>query len=89
VAALWYTSQAASDLKVFDPYEILGVDTSASDKDIRKAYRKLSLQFHPDKVRATRDAKLIWMMKSNQHETPERFRDLKGNETVDDTMVMV
>jgi translocation protein SEC63 len=33
----------------WDPFEILGVREDASPNDIKKAYRKLSLIFHPDK----------------------------------------
>lgn len=31
-----------------DPYQVLGVSPSASDDEVREAYRKLSLKFHPD-----------------------------------------
>ncbi len=32
-----------------DYYKILGVEKTASSEDIKKAYRKLSLKFHPDR----------------------------------------
>ncbi|KAJ5883320.1 uncharacterized protein N7473_010206 [Penicillium subrubescens] len=37
--------------KLYDPYEILGVSRSADEKAISRHYKRLSLIYHPDKVR--------------------------------------
>eukprot|EP00466_Bigelowiella_natans_P007321 jgi/Bigna1/89042/estExt_fgenesh1_pg.C_420149 len=45
--------ESESDQEVFDEnkdyYEVLGVNSGATDSDIRKAYRERALKYHPDR----------------------------------------
>ena len=39
-----------------DYYKILGVDKNADEKQLKSAYRKLALRFHPDRNHGNKEA---------------------------------
>ncbi|XP_021289276.1 dnaJ protein ERDJ2A-like [Herrania umbratica] len=49
VMLIYYIKHTTHEIKVFEPFSILGLEPGASDSDIKKAYRRLSIQYHPDK----------------------------------------
>ncbi|KAJ5711857.1 hypothetical protein N7488_006013 [Penicillium malachiteum] len=42
---------ARTTAKLYDPYDILGVSRSADERAISRHYKRLSLVYHPDKIR--------------------------------------
>lgn len=39
-----------------DLYEVLGIEKTSSDKDIKRAFHKLATQYHPDKNPGNKEA---------------------------------
>uniref|UniRef100_A0A7N0ZV49 J domain-containing protein n=1 Tax=Kalanchoe fedtschenkoi TaxID=63787 RepID=A0A7N0ZV49_KALFE len=44
-----YIQNMSRESQVFEPFSILGLQPGASESAIKKAYRRLSIQYHPDK----------------------------------------
>lgn len=47
VTTLWYLRQPESDTSERDFYSVLGISRSASESEIKSAYRKLAKLYHP------------------------------------------
>ena len=41
---------SASTASRKDPYKVLGLTSAATDEEVKKAYRRLAMKYHPDKV---------------------------------------
>lgn len=62
-----------------DYYKILGISPSASEADIKKAYRSLAMKYHPDR-------KSSWEGKMTLEQAEARFKDInEANDTLKDS----
>lgn len=49
IVLVYYIKNMSREIQIFEPFSILGLEPGASDSEIKKAYRRLSIQYHPDK----------------------------------------
>ncbi|XP_061997214.1 dnaJ protein ERDJ2A-like [Rosa rugosa] len=49
IVLVYYIKTQSAENQVFDPFHILGLEPGAPDSEIKKAYRRLSILYHPDK----------------------------------------
>ncbi|CAA6666849.1 unnamed protein product [Spirodela intermedia] len=47
---VFYINYLRLERPQFEPYSILGLEQGASDSEIKKAYRRLSIMYHPTKI---------------------------------------
>ena len=78
------------------PYKILGISKTATKLEIKKAYKKLAKQLHPDKTNGDSDSEfkllnacyiyVLEMLVSNQTKTPDELKtEYKNNESMEYT----
>jgi translocation protein SEC63 len=74
---LWKVSTDEGQVNSFDPFAILNIDSAADSKLIKKAYRRLSLMYHPDKNPGDRAAaaKFIMVKKAYESLTDETSKE--------------
>ncbi|XP_061361278.1 dnaJ protein ERDJ2A isoform X1 [Gastrolobium bilobum] len=49
IILVYYIKTMSREIQVFDPFSILGLEPGAPESEIKKKYRRLSIQYHPDK----------------------------------------
>ena len=76
-------SQFQDELKEFElkynPFRILHLEYNATEDDVKKAYRKFSLKYHPDKPSG--DAKKFMMITQAYVYLLQKIKEMKGNKS--------
>ncbi len=67
-------------------YDILGILNTSSNQDIKKAYRKLSLKFHPDK---NEEDEFLTEMFKNINEAYSVLSDLEKRKFFDESLALI
>jgi DnaJ like chaperone protein len=73
-----HQASAPSSSRVSDAYAILGIPASSSDAEVKKAYRRLMSQHHPDKlVSKGLPEEMIKLAAEKTHEIKTAFETIK------------
>jgi DnaJ like chaperone protein len=72
------STQGTSKVTLADAYAVLGIDKHASDAEVKKAYRRLMNQHHPDKlVSKGLPEEMITIAKEKTQEIKAAYEDIK------------
>jgi curved DNA-binding protein CbpA len=63
--------------KNFNPFRILHLDYNATEDDVKKAYRKFSLKYHPDRPEG--NAKKFMMVSQAYIYLTQKLKEMQGN----------
>lgn len=61
-------SRASEGTATYDPYSVLGIKSNATDDEVKKAYRRLAMKYHPDRVET--------MGEDIKHNAEEQFKKI-------------
>lgn len=74
---VWFNSEQKIQLVTFDPYQILEINESANETEIKKAYRKMAIQNHPDKNKSIKSAnRFIQISKAYKCLTDQKTKEI-------------